>query len=269
MKQLTSIIVIFMITSLGLAQKNNTKHDLSCYDNGTLAFHQLEGAFLEGVEIKLDEELEVGKAVFDEMANKYTIKTSGPQYEKVLSIMNRLTAQIAKFNNPTSHVNFGKYKSNYKIYIIETEEINAFTAGARIFVTTGIYEFCKNDSELASIIGHELSHNELGHIANHVKRQKAAQGIFGGFAGIAYMAGQVLTMPFGQTDEGHCDLFGMDLSKSAGFAPCYTIDLWERMAEQSGEKTFFNLFSSHPYSGDRATCAGNHLKVNYKLNCNN
>ena len=100
-----------MICSLGLAQKNNTKHDLSCYDNGTLAFHQLEGSFLEGVEIKLDEELEVGKAVYEEMANKYTIKTSGPQYEKVLSIMNRLTAQIAKFNNPTSHVNFGKYKS--------------------------------------------------------------------------------------------------------------------------------------------------------------
>jgi predicted Zn-dependent protease len=74
-------------------------------------------------------------------------------------------------------------------------------------------------------------------------------------------------MPFGQTDEGHCDLFGMDLSKSAGFAPCYTIDLWERMAKKSGDKSFMNLFSSHPYSGDRASCAEKHLSKNYKLNC--
>jgi hypothetical protein len=59
----------------------------------------------------------------------------------------------------------------------------------------------------------------------------------------------------------------MDLAKSAGFLPCKTIDLWERMAEKSGEKTFMNLFSSHPYSGDRAKCAKNHLESNHNLNC--
>lgn len=267
MKKTTITLAVLFFVFISFAQKKNTNHDLSCYDNGTLAFHELEQSFLEGVEISIDEEMEVGKAVYDQMAEKYTIKTSGPQYDKVVNIMNRLTLQIAKFNSPTKNPNFGKYKTKYKIYIIETDEINAFTAGARIFVTTGIYEFCKNDSELASIIGHEISHNELGHIANHLKRQKAAQGFFGGFGDLAYYAGQLITTPFGQTDEGHCDLFGMDLSKSAGFAPCYTIDLWERMAEQSGDKTFLNLFSSHPYSGDRATCAANHLKVNYKLDC--
>ena len=60
----------------------------------------------------------------------------------------------------------------------------------------------------------------------------------------------------------------LDLAKSADFQPCKTIDLWERMAEQSGEKTFMNLFSSHPYSGDRAKCAKNHLEKNYSLKCN-
>lgn len=267
MKKLTITLAFLLVTALCTAQKKNTQHDISCYDNGTLAAHLLEKSILDGASVSVNDELEVGKQVYDQMAEKYTISTSGEKYEKVLTIMNRLTSQISKYNNPSTNANFGQYKSHYKIYIIETDEINAFTAGARIFVTTGIYDFCKNDNELASILGHEISHNELGHIGYHLKRRKMAQGFFGGFGDLATIVGNVLTSPFGQTDEGECDLFGMDLSKSAGFAPCHTIDLWERMAEKSGEKTFLNLFSTHPYSGDRATCAKQHLSKNYGLDC--
>jgi predicted Zn-dependent protease len=265
--------IIYLVSAVALSiavygQKKNTNHDLSCYDNGTLIGSEFETAMLESIPVSINEELEVGKAVYDEMAGEYKILTSGSAYDRVFRIMNQLTAQISKFNNPSKNPNFGKYNSYYKIYVIESDEINAFTAGARIFITTGIYNFCNNDSELAAIIGHEISHNELGHIAKHIKRQKGANSFFGsGLGDLAYFAGRLMTTPFGQTDEGHCDLFGMDLAKSAGFLPCKTVDLWERMAENSGEKSFLNLFSSHPYSGDRATCAQGHLKENYSLHC--
>jgi predicted Zn-dependent protease len=267
MKKVSLSFFILMFINVSFSQKKDTNHDLSCYDNGTLMGSQLERSLLESMEVSVNEELEVGSAVYNEMSGEYTIRTSGAEYDKVNGIMVRLIAQISKFNNPTIHSNFGKYNAHYKIYMIETEEINAFTAGARIFITTGIYNFCNNDSELACIIGHEISHNELGHIAKQLKRQKGAQSFFGGFSDLAYFAGSILTTPFGQTDEGHCDMFGMDLAKSAGFLPCTTSDLWQRMAENSSDKTFVNLFSSHPYSGDRAICAENHLKVNYDLNC--
>ena len=270
MKIYVTLLMFLTATSLiGLSQKKNTNHDISCYDGNGFSTTQrnMEESLLSSTTVTVDEELEIGKAVYDQMGNEHTIRTSGADYDKVYSIMNRLIAQIPRFNNPSKNENFDKYKPYYKIYIIESDEINAFTAGARIFITTGIYTFCKNDSELAAIIGHEISHNELGHIGKHVKRQKGAQ-IFGNFGGLAYMVANVLNTPFGQIDEGHCDLFGMDLSKSADFQPCKTIDLWERMAEQSGEKTFMNLFSSHPYSGDRAKCAKNHLEKNYSLKCN-
>jgi predicted Zn-dependent protease len=268
-KFITLIVFVIIGYSLGLSQKKSTNHDISCYDGNGFSSTQrnIEENFLSSTSVTVDEELEIGKAVYDEMGNEHKIRTSGDDYDKVNNIMNRLITQIHKFNNPSKNDNYGKYKQYYKIYIIESDEINAFTAGARIFITTGIYTFCKNDSELAAIIGHEISHNELGHIGKHVKRQKGAQ-ILGGFGGLAYMVGNILTTPFGQIDEGHCDLFGMDLSKSADFQPCKTIDLWERMAEQSGEKTFLNLFSSHPYSGDRAACARNHLEKNYSQKCN-
>ena len=262
------LLSFYSFFAIGFSQKKNTNHEISCYDSNGFSLTQraMEESLLRSVSVSVDEELEVGKAVYDQMGSEYTIKTSGVQYDKVLNIMNKLSVQISKFNNPSKNENFGKYKTNYKIYIIESDEINAFTAGARIFVTTGIYNFCKNDSELAAIIGHEISHNELGHIGMHLKRQKGAQ-VFGDFGGLAYVVGRVLNTPFGQIDEGHCDMFGMDLAKAAGYLPCKTIDLWERMAEKSGDKTFMNLFSSHPYSGDRAKCAKNHLESNYSLNC--
>jgi predicted Zn-dependent protease len=268
MKIIVSLFVCTIISVNCFSQKKNTNHDISCYDENGFSLTQrtLEESLLRSQSVSVEEELEVGKAVYDQMGSEHTIKTYGSQYDKVYSIMNRLIAQISKFNNPSKNENFGKYKTHYKIYIIESDEINAFTAGARIFVTTGIYNFCNNDSELAAIIGHEISHNELGHIGMHLKRQKGAE-VFGDFGGLAYVVGHILNTPFGQIDEGHCDLFGMDLAKSAGFLPCKTIDLWERMAEKSGEKTFMNLFSSHPYSGDRAKCAKNHLESNHNLNC--
>jgi predicted Zn-dependent protease len=268
MKEILIYIGAILFSTVVLGQKKNTNHDLSCYDNGTLIGSEFENSVLESIPVSISEELEVGKAVYDQMASEYTIRTSGSAYERVNRIMKLLVAQIAKYNNPAKNPNFGKYTTYYKIYVIESDEINAFTAGARIFITTGIYNFCQNDSELAAIIGHEISHNELGHIGKHVKRQKGASSFFGSSLGdLAYFAGRLVTMPFGQTDEGHCDLFGMDLAKSAGFLPCSTVDLWERMAENSGEKSFLNLFSSHPYSGDRATCAKSHLKENHSLQC--
>ena len=268
MNKLILCIGALLLNFLLFGQKKSTNHDLSCYDNGTLIGSEFENSLLESISVSMSEELEVGKAVYNEMAGKYKIKTSGEAYDEVSRILNQLILQISKFNNPTSNPNFGKYKTYYKIYIIESDEINAFTAGARIFITTGIYSFCKNESELAAIIGHEISHNELGHIGKHLKRQKGATSFFGNSLGdLAYFAGRLLTLPFGQTDEGHCDLFGMDLAKSAGFLPCKTVDLWERMADNSGEKSFLNLFSSHPYSGDRATCAQGHLEENYSLQC--
>ena len=264
----TSVIAVTTLTS-----QIKTNHDLSCYGNVLDPASQIEstlyGILGGGVTVTLDEELEIGDAVFKDMQEKYTLKTSGKEFDKVNSILNKLIGQVAKFQNPTEHEHFGKYRYKYKIYMIETDEINAFTAGARIFVTTAMYKFCESDDELACIIGHEICHNELGHINEKLKKLEIARINLGiGIGDIANAVGSVLTAPFNQKNEGHCDLFGMDLANSAGYDACQNIKLWERMNEASEGKNIMDIFSSHPYSGDRSTCAKEHLKNNYKNNCN-
>jgi predicted Zn-dependent protease len=247
-------------------------HDLSCYKNFFNQWGEIEKSTFESfgpdVIISVDEEVKLGEEAYKEVAEKYKIIKSGPAYEKLVSQLNLLKEQISKFQNPTKNKSFGKYKDFYKIYLIETNEINAFTAGAMIFVTTGIYDFCKTDDELACIIGHEIAHNELGHIQDKLKHQKASQKMFGnGFGDMANIVGSILTTPFNQLNEGHCDLFGVDLAEKAGFQGCKTVTLWKRMNEKSGGSNFMNFFSSHPYSGTRAECCKKYLSTEYNKSC--
>jgi len=267
-----TLLLVAFATAFTVFGQKKTNHDLSCFSSALDPVGAIEEGIFSGlsngVSVTLDEELEVGQAVFDDMREKYTLRTSGADYDKVNSIMNKLIGQISKFSNPTSHEHFGKYRYKYKIYIIETDEINAFTAGARIFVTTGIYNFCKTEDEIACIIGHEICHNELGHINQKLKRHKTATSILGaGFGDMAAAVGSILTSPFNQKNEGHCDLFGIDLAHSAGYDACQNVKLWERMNESNGEKSVIDMFSSHPYSGDRAKCSKEHLKTNYNKKC--
>jgi predicted Zn-dependent protease len=267
------IVLVTFVCSFSTFSQKKTNHDLSCFSSAIDPIGQLEEGLFQGfssgvISVTLDDELDVGKAVYDEMLEKYTLRTSGADYVKINGIMNKLIGELSKFYNPTAHEHYGKYSNNYKIYIIESDEINAFTAGARIFITTGIYKFCKTDDEIACIIGHEMCHNELGHINRKLIRHKTAVSFLGeGFGDIAAAVGSILISPFNQKNEGHCDLFGIDLANSAGYDACKNVNLWERMNESNGEKSLVDLFSSHPYSGDRAKCSKEHMKRNYGKSC--
>ena len=62
--------------------------------------------------------------------------------------------------------------------VIDTPEINAFAApGGYVMVTRGLYELLSSDSELAAVLGHEISHCvELDHYSVIRKQELAALG---------------------------------------------------------------------------------------------
>jgi predicted Zn-dependent protease len=158
---------------------------------------------------------------------------------------------------------------NYEWHIINAKEINAFTAGGQIFITTGIIDFAKSDDELACVIGHEIYHNELGHITDKLREMKMANNILGdGLGEIAMVASNLLTGSFNQENEAYCDMYGLDLAVKAGYNGCSAIDLWQRMSENENSKDEISkLFRSHPYSADRSNCIHHHIDQNYKEKC--
>jgi predicted Zn-dependent protease len=132
-----------------------------------------------------------------------------------------------------------------------------------------MYEFVETDDEIAGIIGHEINHNELGHINKMLRAQKISEKTFGpDFGGIAATIDGILRSPFGKKDEAHCDFKGADLCLKADFNTCDIVTLWNRMSEQEESSDALTEFiSSHPLSSQRRDCLKNHLKTNYDISC--
>jgi pSer/pThr/pTyr-binding forkhead associated (FHA) protein len=203
-----------------------------------------------GDEIDIQDEIEYGDKLHSQIQNQYEFIRYGDYLENLNSILFQLTRSI---RNPRGF--------DYKIFLLNSSELNAFTAGARIYVTTTMYDFCNSNDELACIIGHEIYHNELGHIKNGIK-----QAMLPGAPII-----QLINTPFNQKKETACDLHGIDLAISTGYKGCASVALWKRMKEEndSGDyNPFDNLFRSHPYSQKREDCSYHHIYMNRHYSCN-
>lgn len=159
---------------------------------------------------------------------------------------------------------------SYKIYQVEDDEVNALTLGGRIYIFKGMMDFIRSDNELASVISHEIAHNELGHINKSLRVNKTADIFLGTeVSSYAIYFENLLTTPFNQKDEVMADLMGIDLMLRASFNPCEAINLWKRMSGQENQSNRIEeLLRSHPYSSKRAVCINQHLLNNYELECN-
>jgi predicted Zn-dependent protease len=149
--------------------------------------------------------------------------------------------------------------------------VNAFTLGGEIYVTNALLDEAESIDELACILGHEIGHNELDHVANKLKEVEIAQGIFGEEAGaaVATFVG-LLTMGFNQHNEAEADLYGIDLALAAGYDACRGIDFWNRLKAQENEANDMeNFFRSHPYSSRRSNCYHSHISIIHGYTCSN
>ena len=54
----------------------------------------------------------------------------------------------------------------FKLQLVESDQINGITDGRRIGVTTGAMTLLRSDDELAWVLAHEIAHNVLSHSQN-------------------------------------------------------------------------------------------------------
>ncbi len=158
---------------------------------------------------------------------------------------------------------------DYNIYVIDADYVNAFTIGGEIFVTNTLLEQAESEDEIACVIGHEIGHNELGHLADNIKEIELAEDIFGEEFGREIAAvGKLFTIGFNQKKEAQSDLYGIDLAISSGYNACRGIDFWKRMSKEEPEANELdNFMRSHPYSEKRMKCYRDHLAAEHNKDC--
>lgn len=254
-------------TALTKNQKQQIIYDLGCLRDSSLTDgligigSQLEDNIISGSQlvVKITDEIAVGDSVLNQVKNKHKIIEDGDKYLRVEKIMKKLLLLIDS-----------QYGFKYKYYVVESEEVNAFTAGGKIFVYTGIMKHLQSDDELACVLGHEIYHNELGHIRKKIKKQMVVDRLLkskkGKFAGYAML---ILGASFNQDEETLCDLHGVDLVKKAGYKPCSAIDFWKRISQNEKTTSLSKLLKSHPCGKQRIHCIHHHLEQNYQLQCDN
>ncbi|MDB9712723.1 FHA domain-containing protein [Flavobacteriaceae bacterium] len=250
-------------------QSTSVTYDFSCLSNnedlgsGDVIYNfgeltrDVQSTFFDDIDISIENEQDAGHELLEFYKKEYRFISQGDEIKNLNSILNNLVSRLAK---PRGF--------KYKIYLVDDPMLNALTSGGYIFLFKGMYDFCNNNSELASIISHEIAHNELGHLTLNLKKQKVASdwGILGEiFLGVE----NVSTQSFNQKQETEADLFGMDIIFPTRFKNCDAITLWSRMSQDEAKYDIFdNLFRSHPYSINRSICIKNHLATNYNKNCN-
>ena len=156
----------------------------------------------------------------------------------------------------------------YKIFLLEdTATINAYTVGGKIFITTAMISKCKNDDQLYAIIGHEIGHNEKGHIKASLKQLKASREFFGEWGEALLSIKKLLTGSFNQKNELEADYYGLDLSWKLGKDICAIKTFWDDLAKGEEREDWFDFFRTHPYSDTRSKCLTTHIKKNFGVDC--
>jgi len=177
---------------------------------------------------------------------------SGPTYDRLKTVSNRLIQQTSIFRDDTR-------QWNWQLTLINAPIINATCApGGKITFYTGLIEQLNlSDDEIASIMGHEIAHALREHGRERLSQALAqsavtniaiaAAGSFGSAISVANQAAQyVLVLPNSRQNESEADAIGLELSARAGYNPQAAISVWKKMIKVTDGKTAPEFLSTHP-----------------------
>jgi predicted Zn-dependent protease len=158
------------------------------------------------------------------------------------------------------------YEFHFQV-IDDEEEINAFAGPAGwVYVNTSILLTARNVSELAGVIGHEIGHVVLRHVAQNYGRERStstlqqigvlAAAAVGGSAaaGLANLGGGLAAMAyvnsFGREAEREADAFAVEMLPRAGYDPEGLVTFFDTLVREVGDGGMAFL-SSHPATSER------------------
>jgi predicted Zn-dependent protease len=155
--------------------------------------------------------------------------------------------------------------------LVDDEAINAISfPGGPMYVNSGLLEGAANESEVAGVLAHEMSHIALRHGAANEKKAQGMRaalqvaGLAAGLAGIP-MAGPAINMggnlgvksmvnKYSRDSERDADLNGARMMAAAGYDPAALAHFLERLSQPGATKTkvWERMQADHPDAAQRA-----------------
>jgi len=209
--------------------------------------------------ISLDKEVLIGDALMRQLRGQAPIINDPLLDEYIQDIGNRLVAQAENVKFP------------YKFFILNSPDINAFAFfGGHIGIHTGLIFNARNESELASVLAHEVSHVTQRHIARSIEaKQKSSPlqiaSLLGSIllavvnpeAGLAAIsvsnaASAQSSINYTRQNEKEADRVGINILANAGFDPNGASSFFGILAEKNRLKsTPLAFLLTHPLPESR------------------
>ncbi|KAL8511606.1 hypothetical protein ACS0TY_018130 [Phlomoides rotata] len=148
---------------------------------------------------------------------------------------------------------------NWEVILVNQPVINAFCLpGGKIVVFTGLLKHFRADAEIATIIGHEVSHAVARHTAETISKnlwltifQLVLYQFFMNDI-VNLMANLFLRLPFSRRMEMEADYIGVLLMASAGYDPRVAPQVYEKLGRVAGDSSMQDYLATHPSGQKRA-----------------
>ncbi len=208
--------------------------------------------------VSVQEEIQIGQEAQKEIRSKVPELRDAAINRYIDSIGRRLAAQAPGPKYP------------YSFSVADYRELNAFALpGGPVWIHRGVLDAAQNESQVAGVLAHEVSHIAKRHAAAQLTKATVTNGLLGllgavlsndgtsrGEAAARIGAGlfaQGLFLKFSRDDERDADRTGVQIMRRAGWDPRGLPEFLAILAqEQRRSPGSVEVFlSSHPAPGER------------------
>jgi len=198
------------------------------------------------------EEQELGAKVSAMLRQKYGV-VQDPAVHKYVALEGTVLAQASSRPNLA-----------WTFIVLDTDGVNAFAApGGLIHITRGALALIQNESELAGVLAHEISHVTGKHTIHSIQKSKAMQNLADAtrnqiLADVANRTYEILLEnSYDRGDELDADRNGLLLANKVGYAPAGLGAFLARLNDRNKDlKDRSGLFASHPETQARLDALG-------------
>ena len=205
--------------------------------------------------ISVEQEIEIGREANAEVKKEVPALTDAAVVGYVRDIGRQLAARA------------GGPKYPYSVSIANYREINAFALpGGPVWIHRGAIAAAQNESQLASVVAHEVAHIAQRHAADQLTKSMVANGLLTllgavlgneGGARTAQVAARFIAggymLKFSRDDEREADRVGVQIMRRAGWDGRGMVEFLRVLRERHGrDPSNVEVFlSTHPSPGDR------------------
>jgi predicted Zn-dependent protease len=209
------------------------------------------------------EEIQVGREVAANLAARYHLVEDAAKVHYVNLVGQTVVRHCDRKKIP------------YHFGILHTAEINALAApGGYVFITQGLLESLKDESELAGVLAHEVSHITRQHIVKAIRQANLLEGgqdlasatgkEMSQFSQLSDFSVNLLSKGLSRDDELEADKLGTILAAKAGY-DAYGLrrSIETLAAKEKADLLLAHFNKTHPSAADRLKVIDQAIQKNH------